>query len=45
MGFVNADFTYNKIDWKSETSRAKIYTDNWRVVSCAAVSVSDFDDD
>jgi hypothetical protein len=44
MGFVNTDFTYSDFAVSATTTSVKIYTDNWRVVPCAAISVSDFDD-
>jgi hypothetical protein len=44
MGFVNTDFTYGGLDVSATTTSVKIYTDNWRVVPCAAITVSDFDD-
>jgi hypothetical protein len=44
MGFVNTDFTYDDVEYKSSLAKVKIYTDNWRVVPCASISISDFDD-
>lgn len=46
MGFVNSDFTFNKAEFKSEWFYGpRIYTDNWRIVSCKSVTLSDFPED
>lgn len=46
MGFVNSDFTYNDVEYKSEWFYGpKIYIDNWRVVPCKSVVISDFPED
>ena len=43
MGFVNSDFTYDEKEYKSEWFYGpKIYIDNWRVVPCKSVTISDF---
>jgi hypothetical protein len=44
IGFVNTDFTYDGQEYKSSLAKVRIYTDNWRVVPCASISISDFDD-
>lgn len=45
MGIVNTDFKFNGVSITSTLFSQKIYTDNWRVVPCAKVVVSDFNDD
>lgn len=46
MGFVNSDFTYNGVEYVSEWYYGpKIYIDNWRVVPCKSVVISDFPED
>lgn len=46
MGFVNSDFTYNGVEYVSEWFYGpKIYIDNWRVVPCKSVVISDFPED
>lgn len=46
MGFVNSDFTYEGVDYVSEWFHGpKIYIDNWRVVPCKKVEISDFPDE
>lgn len=45
IGFVNTDFTYNKVEVKASVCKQLIYTDNWRVVPCKSVTVSDFPDE
>ncbi len=45
MGFVNTDFTYQGLDVSAVTCAPRIYLDNWRVVPCATVSISDFNDE
>jgi hypothetical protein len=43
FGFVNTDFTYNKIDYVSSLFNGpKIYIDNWRVVPCKSFTISDY---
>jgi hypothetical protein len=44
IGFTNTDITYNGESYKADLAKVKIYTDNWRVVPCASISISDFDD-
>lgn len=46
MGFVNTDFTLlgNEVVSTAFTGPA-IFTDNWRVVPCKSVSISDYPDD
>jgi hypothetical protein len=44
IGFANTDITYDGEEYKSSLAKVKIYTDNWRVVPCASISISDFDD-
>ena len=45
MGFVNTDFTLQGINIESTLFNQKIYIDNWRIVPCAKISVSDFNDE
>ncbi len=46
MGFVNSDFTYGGVEYVSEWYYGpKIYIDNWRVVPCKSVVISDFPED
>ncbi len=46
MGFVNSDFTYDGKEYVSEWFYGpKIYIDNWRVVPCKSVIISDFPDE
>lgn len=45
VGFVNTDFTYGGVSITSTLFKTKIYLDNLRVVPCASVTVSDFDDE
>lgn len=46
MGFVNSDFTYDGVEYKSEWFYGpKIYIDNWRVVPFKSVVISDFPED
>jgi hypothetical protein len=43
IGFVNTDFTLNKIDYVSSLFNGpKIYIDNWRVVPCKSFTISDY---
>lgn len=43
IGFVNTDFTLNKIDYVSTAfTGTKIYIDNWRVVPCKSFTISDY---
>lgn len=42
MGFVNKDFSLDGSDFASSVSRQLIYIDNWRVVPCSKISISDF---
>jgi hypothetical protein len=44
IGFVNTDFTFDGQEYKAQLAKVKIYTDNWRVVPYASISISDFDD-
>lgn len=44
IGFVNTDFTFDGQEYKAQFAKVKIYTDNWRVVPYASISISDFDD-
>lgn len=45
MGFVNTDFTYGGVDVASTTASPKIYIDNWRVVPCKPIVISDYPED
>ncbi|NDV60209.1 glycan-binding surface protein [Bacteroides sp. 519] len=45
MGFVNTDFSYGGVDVASVTASPKIYADNWRIVPCAAIEISDYPED
>src|SRR5574344_1896562 len=42
LAFINGDFTYGGTEYKSAVTRQKIYVDNFRVVPCKSVTVSDF---
>ena len=42
LAFVNGDFTYGGTEYKSAVCKQKVYVDNFRVVPCKAVPVSDF---
>lgn len=42
MGFVNTNFTYSGVTVESKLFNQKIYIDNWRVVNCKNITVSDF---
>lgn len=44
MGITNTDFTYKGVSVTATTMNQKIYLDNWRVVPCASIEVSDFED-
>lgn len=45
MGFVNTDFSYGGVDIASTLFNQEIYIDNWRIVPCASVAISDFGDE
>lgn len=45
MGFVNTDFTLEGVEVTAVTCAPRIYLDNWRVVPCSSISISDFNDD
>ena len=45
IGFVNTDFVLDGYTCSATVAKPKIYLDNWRVVPCASISVSDFDDE
>ena len=45
VGFVNTDFTFGGVDIISTIFKTKVYLDNWRVVPCASVTISDFNDE
>lgn len=45
MGIVNTDFKYNGVTITSSLFNQKIYADNWRVVPCKKIVVSDFNDE
>lgn len=42
MGFVNTDFTLNDVTIESTAFKAKVYVDNWRIVPCKSVKISDY---
>lgn len=42
FGFVNRDFTYNGVAVEATLFNKKVYIDNWRIVPCKAITVSDF---
>ena len=42
LAFVNGDFTYNKVEYKSSVFSQKIYVDNFRIVPIKSSVVSDF---
>lgn len=45
IGFANTNFTYGGVDIEAETFSNRIYLDNWRVVPCASISISDYPED
>ncbi len=46
IGFVNTDFTYNGVSIVSDVfTGPKIYLDNWRIVPCEKIEISDFNDE
>lgn len=45
IGFVNTDFTYKDVTVKSNTFATHIYLDNWRVVPCKDIIISDYPED
>lgn len=45
IGFVNTDFTYEEIEVTSTTFTTRIYLDNWRIVPCKNIVISDFPDE
>ena len=45
VGFINTDFTYQDLSVIATTVSPKIYLDNWRIVPCKGVAISDFNDD
>lgn len=45
MGFINTDFKYQEVSITSALFNQKIYIDNWRIVPCADIEISDFDDE
>lgn len=46
MGFVNTDFTFDGVEFQSETfTGPKIYVDSWRVVPCSEIEMTDFPED
>lgn len=45
MGFVNTDFSYRDVAVTSSTFTTRIYLDNWRVVPCKGVTISDYPED
>ncbi len=45
IAFANTDFTYGGVDVVAETFTNRIYLDNWRVVPCASITISDYPED
>ena len=46
MGFVNTDFSYLDVEVTSAPfTGPEIYIDNWRVVPCKSVVISDYPED
>ena len=45
IGFVNTDFEYQGLSITAVPCSPKIYLDNWRVVPCSNISISDFNDE
>lgn len=45
MGFANTDFTYDGVSVTSSTFTTRIYLDNWRVVPCKSITISDYPED
>lgn len=45
IGFANTDFTYDGVSVVSETFSTRIYLDNWRVVPCKGITISDYPED
>ena len=42
LSFVNGDFTYNKVEYKSAVCKQRIYVDNFRIVPCKSSVVKDY---
>ncbi|MEA5127130.1 MAG: glycan-binding surface protein [Proteiniphilum sp.] len=45
IGFVNTDFTYQGVNVTATTFNSRIYVDNWRVVPCKSITISDYPED
>lgn len=45
IGFVNTDFTYQSVEVTSSTFNQRIYIDNWRIVPCKGITISDYPED
>lgn len=45
MGLVNTDFTYQNVAVTSTLFNKRIYLDNWRVVPCKSITISDYPED
>lgn len=45
IGFVNTDFTWGGVNITSTLFKTRVYLDNWRVVPCASIEISDFNDE
>jgi len=45
IGFVNTDFTYEGLTVTSTSFNTQVYLDNWRIVPCESIEISDFNDE
>lgn len=45
MGFANTDFTLGDVSVISTPFASRIYVDNWRIVPCKSVVISDYPED
>ena len=45
MGFVNTDYVLGDVAFPSDLFNTKIYVDNWRIVPCKNVVISDYPED
>lgn len=45
LAFINGDFTYGDVEYKSAVCKQKVYVDNFRIVPCKSSVVSDYPED
>lgn len=45
IGFANTDFTLEGVEVKATTFATDVYLDNWRIVPCKSVVISDYPED